>query len=212
MKNLHAHFEGKKHVIWDWNGTLLSDIEHAVESVNALLKQENLGQVTVDEYKKAFGFPVLDYYKRLGFNCEPESFKNLCERFNDYFYNGLHRCELWPGARETLNYVRASGRLQSVLSASEQNALNHSVIHYDVAKYFDHVVGIANKFADSKIERGRELIARVATKPDETVLIGDTDHDLEVGEALGIDVILVEHGHQCSTRLRAKHPKVIAVF
>ncbi|MGE0529343.1 MAG: HAD hydrolase-like protein [Bdellovibrionales bacterium] len=42
--------------------------------------------------------------------------------------------------------------------------------------------------------------------------MGDTDHDLEVAQALGIDVTLVEHGHQCPTRLRDIHHCVLKVL
>ncbi len=42
MSPLHPHLKDKRHVIWDWNGTLLADVEHAVRVVNKLLSEENL--------------------------------------------------------------------------------------------------------------------------------------------------------------------------
>ncbi len=212
MKALHPHFEKKRHVIWDWNGTLLSDLDLAIKAVNRLLQEENLKTTDLETYKKVFGFPVIEYYKRLGFDTSPAKFHDLCERFNDYFHEGLHACTLWPGARETLEYVRRSGKIQSVLSASEQGLLNKSMKLFQLEELFHHVIGIADKKAGSKVDRGRELIAKVNLPIEDTILVGDTDHDLEVGEALGIDVILVEHGHQCSTRLRALHHHVLKVL
>ena len=85
MQALHTHLEDKKHVIWDWNGTLLNDLNHAIVTVNRLLSEENLPTTTLDKYRKEFGFPILDYYQRMGFNTEPENFRSLCERFNQYF-------------------------------------------------------------------------------------------------------------------------------
>ncbi|NJL25543.1 MAG: HAD hydrolase-like protein [Calothrix sp. SM1_5_4] len=213
MNALHAHLENKTHVIWDWNGTLLSDIEHAVKTVNRLLKEENLPLITVGSYKKVFGFPVSKYYETLGFDTTPSAFLALCERFNQYFYEDLiTACDLWPGARETLRMVKRSGKTQSLLSASEHGMLLESVRRFQVEDLFDHVFGIHDKTAASKVERGRELMARAGSNPNQTVLVGDTDHDLEVADHLGIDVILVEHGHQCPTRLRAIHSAVIKVF
>lgn len=212
MKALHPHLENKSHVIWDWNGTLLSDVQHAVNAVNRLLQEENLKTTTVEQYKKIFGFPVIEYYERLGFDTSPAKFTELCERFNAYFHDDLHTCALWPGARETLEHVVKSGKTQSLLSASEHNLLLGSVKLFDLENVFHHVVGIADKKAGSKVARGRELIARVNLPLEKTILIGDTDHDLEVGEALGIEVILVDHGHQCLTRLKPKHPRVLKVI
>lgn len=212
MKAIQAHLEDKVHVIWDWNGTLLNDVDHAVRMVNKMLLSEKLPTLDLTEYKKFFGFPVIDYYKRLGFNTEPENFKALSERFNTYFYDELHVCELWPGARETLAHVKNSGKTQSLLSASEHNLLLMSVKQFGVEDYFHNVFGIADKLAGSKMARGQELIERVKLPLSKTVLIGDTDHDLEVGKALGIDVILVDHGHQDTARLQKVHSKVLKVL
>ena len=41
------------------------------------------------------------------------------------------------------------------------------------------------------------------------VLIGDTDHDIEVAEAMGVDVIILADGHQSYSRLAGKHPNII---
>jgi len=212
VTKLQEHIQHKTHVIWDWNGTLLADIHHAVDVVNQLLREQGLNTTSVDHYKKVFGFPVVEYYQRLGFDTSPANFAILCERFNDLFRGGLDKCALWPGAREFLAEVKRSGKIQSVLSATEQNMLNESMIKFDVAHLFDHVMGIADKLASSKLEFGRKLIQQAKIPEAQCILIGDTDHDLEVAEALGIDMILVEHGHQCPTRLREIHHTVVKVI
>lgn len=212
MQTLISHLKDKHHVIWDWNGTLLSDLEHAVTTVNRLLVEEGLPVTTLEQYKDIFGFPVIEYYEKLGFDTEPKKFLHLCERFNQYFYAGLPTLKLWPGARELLGEIKLSGRTQSLLSASEHDMLLHSVKHFEVERLFDHVFGIFDKTATSKVDRGHALIEHAGLPRAGTVLIGDTDHDLEVGEALGIDVILVEHGHQSAVRLREVHHTVVKVF
>jgi phosphoglycolate phosphatase len=212
MDILDRHFEGKRHVIWDWNGTLLNDLEHALKSGNVLLKEEGLPQVSLEEYRKHFGFPVIEYYRRLGFDVSADNFRKLSHRFQELFAGGLGTCELWPGVREILARVKASGRMQSILSASEQGVLELSIKHFGIAEHFDHLTGIFNKEAAGKVDRGHELIKKAGVPPEETILIGDTDHDFEVAEALGIDVILVEHGHQTPERLRAVHHKVLKVL
>lgn len=202
MKHLHAHFDGKKHVIWDWNGTLLNDLDHAVVTVNRLLSEEGLPVTTLENYRKQFGFPIVDYYARMGFDISPTNFAALCDRFNDYFYEGLMGCSLVTGARETLTHVKAAGKMQSILSATEHSMLQRCVRGFQIETLFDHIYGIGDKMAGSKIDRGRELMRVSGARAADTVLVGDTDHDLEVAEALGISIVLVEHGHQCPTRHR----------
>lgn len=212
MIKIVDYLKDKTHVIWDWNGTLLSDVQHAVRIVNGLLAADDLPTINVQQYKQAFGFPVKDYYDRLGFNTEPEYFAELCEKFNQRFHEDLHHCELWPGVRETLESVKQAGQLQSVLSASEQKMLEGSLRQFEVSHLFDHIVGINDKLAGSKLQFGQRLLSRLSIPPEETILIGDTDHDLEVGNALGIDVILVDHGHQAVERLQSIHANVVTVL
>ncbi|MGZ3723628.1 MAG: HAD family hydrolase, partial [Bdellovibrionales bacterium] len=188
------------------------DIDHVVQITNRMLVEENLPPTTLENYRAVFGFPVIEYYKRLGLNVTPERFLQLCETFNDQFVEGLHACTLWPGAEQLLGEIKKSGKTQSVLSASEQNILNLQVKLYAVEHHFDHVQGIADKAAGSKIDRGHQLMKKAGIPAKDTIMIGDTDHDLEVGNALGIDVILVEHGHQHGERLREIHHTVLKLF
>lgn len=208
-KQIWLHLEKKKHVIWDWNGTLLNDVEHAVASVNSLLEKHELPLVDRERYREIFDFPVEHYYRRLGFDFQRESFVELSHRFVDFYMANFHGCALVDGAKEILDGVKAAGKTQSVLSAADQVSLEHMLKHYGIYPYFENVYGIGDKFASSKVHRGHELMARAAVAAEETLLIGDTLHDLEVGKALGIDVLLVSHGHQSRERLHQQHKLVL---
>jgi phosphoglycolate phosphatase len=209
MQQLFSQLAKFDHVIWDWNGTLLNDIDHAVKTVNRLLEKRSLPLLTEESYKENFHFPIRSYYNRLGFDLEEESFEELCEEFVGYFMEGVLDCPLVPGAFDLLKSIKASGKKQSILSASDQENLDHMIRHFSLHDHVDHVFGIADKFAASKLYRGEELLAVANVEKSKTVLIGDTDHDLEVGTALGINVILVSHGHQNSYKLRKLHPHVV---
>jgi phosphoglycolate phosphatase len=209
MQKLYTHLADYEHVIWDWNGTLLNDIGHAVKTVNRLLQKRRLPLLTEESYKENFHFPIRSYYERLGFDLKNESFEDLCEEFVGHFMNGVLDCPLVPGAFDLLKAIKASGKVQSILSASDQENLDHMIKHFSLHEHLDHVYGIADKFAASKVYRGHELLVAAKKDKAKTVLIGDTDHDLEVGTALGINVILVSHGHQNSYKLRKLHPHVV---
>jgi phosphoglycolate phosphatase len=201
----------KDHVIWDWNGTLLADVDHAVRTANSLLKEHQLPLIDRVQYRQLFQFPVIEYYRALGFDFSKESFESLCHKFVDRFMKGIPDLPLYPEMKSVLNGLYEEGRTQSILSATDQVNLDWMVSHFGLTGIFRFVYGIDNRLAGSKIHRGVELIQNSQIDPRKTVMIGDTVHDLEVAQALGIDCVLISHGHQCHTRLRTHHNVVIVV-
>ncbi|HSH51393.1 MAG TPA: hypothetical protein VK982_06685, partial [Bacteroidales bacterium] len=67
----------KKLIIWDWNGTLLNDIDACIISMNVMLERRNMKLLDKAMYRKMFTFPVQDYYKSIGFDFLQESFEKL---------------------------------------------------------------------------------------------------------------------------------------
>lgn len=48
---LLGKLESKQHIIWDWNGTILNDVDHAVETMNSLLNQYDLDLINKKKCK-----------------------------------------------------------------------------------------------------------------------------------------------------------------
>jgi phosphoglycolate phosphatase len=197
------------HVIWDWNGTLLDDAELCVEVMNGVLSRRQLAPITAESYAAAFRFPVRDYYRDLGFDFEREAFEIIGTEFISAYSAGEARCSLRHDARSTLEGVEKLGLSQSVLSASQQARLEHQVKRLEVHAHFEALVGLADNYAAGKIEVGKKWMAKSDVDPDRTVLVGDTDHDVEVARALGVKCLLVPSGHQSTERLARTGAEVL---
>lgn len=189
-------------VIWDFNGTLIDDLDHVVHSVNVQLAKRELPQLTKESYRSIFGFPVEDYYRRVGFNLETESMADLSSEFFATYGPGLKNCPLHNGVIETLQRFKSIKLRQFVLSAMEEKMLRAMIEHLGIYGHFDGVYGLAHLKGDSKVSRGRDLLLDFEIDPGTTLLIGDTDHDAEVAKALELSVVLISRGHQSSERLR----------
>ena len=202
---MHDKFDS---VIWDFNGTLIDDLDHVVYSVNIQLAKRKLPTLTVDTYRSIFGFPVEDYYRRVGFNLEMESMADLSSEFFATYAPGLKDCLLHDGVIETLQRFKSIKLRQFVLSAMEEEMLRSMIEHFEIEAYFDGVYGLAHLEGDSKVSRGRDLLRDFNIEPRETLLIGDTDHDAEVAETLHLSAALLTLGHQSDERLRTTNHAV----
>ena len=197
-------------VVWDWNGTLLDDLAHHHRVMDRLCQHFGKGPLSMDAYRSTFGFPITEFYEKIGFNLDEMDYEAVRDTFHDFYAEGLEDISLFDGAVEMLSRLAQSGVRHSILSAHHENSLRRLVRHHRIDQHFDHVFGLDNTDAHSKEERGRELIALLNEDPSRILMIGDTDHDQEVGQVMGVDVLLVADGLQNETRLRAAHDQVIS--
>lgn len=203
--------ENKKHIIWDWNGTILNDVDYVVAIMNEILLSCEMDLITKEKYKQIFEFPVRLYYDALGFDYEKWPFEKLCHDFVANYMKGIAQCKPFNHIVPVLTEISRSDKIQSVLSATDQDSLDIMIKHYNFEDTFNYTFGIKDKFAASKIDRGIELMKRVDVSKSDTLMIGDTLHDKEVGEELGIDVLLLDHGHQCGEKLRSHYDRVASI-
>lgn len=195
--------EDYRHVIWDWNGTLLDDLDLCIEAMNGMLARRGLPALDRARYHAVFDFPVRDYYARLGLPVDDENFHALSVEFIGAYEARRLEPLLQPGAAELLAAISGRGRTQSILSAYHQDSLRVVVGHHGVSEHFTELKGLDNIYASSKVALGRACLAALALPPREVLLIGDTLHDHAVAQELGIDCALVAHGHHPHERLRA---------
>jgi len=188
-------------IIWDWNGTLLNDIDLCIDSINSLLKNRNLPLTNTKAYKEIFSFPVQEYYKTLGFDFEKEDFSVSAHQYIDLYYAGFENCSLQKNAIEVLSYFRENGVRQFVLSAMEHEMLEKTLKLKGILHFFEGVAGLKDHYAVSKIEQGKQIITDFKIDRVKTRLIGDTIHDFEVATELGLKCILIADGHQTTERL-----------
>lgn len=190
-----------RHIIWDWNGTLLDDAWLCVDVMNKLLKRRKMPELDLNRYQEAFGFPIIDYYKRLGFTFEEEPFEIPGTEFIVEYNKRWEETKLQQDALSTLEIIRNLNISQSILSAQEQQQLNRFMDHFNLSQYFENISGLYNHYADGKLVSGKKLIDSLYIPCDEVLLIGDTDHDFEVSETMGVDCVLVHRNHQLKSTL-----------
>ncbi len=196
------------HLIWDFNGTVLDDVAVGIESANALLARCELAPIpSADAYRSLFGFPIREYYERLGIDFSKTSFEMLAPIWVEEYLSRADRAELNAGVRETISRVKALGIPQILLSATEIGMLEKQLSSLGMGDCFDEILGLDNIHAASKERLAQEwCLAHPSARP---LFLGDTDHDFAVASAVGQDCVLFSGGHQSRERLQKKGGAVI---
>jgi len=190
-----------KHIIWDWNGTMLDDRWLTIAAMNIVLARRNMAELTEDLYLQLFTFPVIEYYQRLGFDFDKEPFSVSGSEFINEYNARAFEPQLHDGIIDLIAELNENGVSHSILSASSQKILNKLAKHHNIDHYFIAVLGQDNHYAYGKIETGKMWINKLGIAPKNTLFIGDTEHDLEVANAIGSHCALLSWGHSSTERL-----------
>ena len=200
-----------KHILWDWNGTLLDDTEAALATLNIMLAERGSPSIGMDYYRDHFAFPVRPFYEQIGVVLAHEDWDALAREYHDIYARQPKR--LNPQALAALARGHAAGARQSIISALRQDLLDAATAEYGITGYMDAIYGVDNLDGDSKIDRARELLSAIAAPGvseardlSGVTLIGDALHDREVADALGVRCILCAQGSHAGWRLRAAAP------
>lgn len=183
------------YIIWDFNGTILDDVQTGIDSVNLLLRNRQLPEIPdADAYRQVFGFPIRAYYQRLGFDFEKEPYEDVAVQWVEEYLRNVPNAPLCPGVTETLRFFGQQGIPQVVLSATKLDMLEMQLTQLGIRSYFEEVMGLDNIYATSKAQLALEWKKRHVNSF--AMMLGDTVHDAEVASLMGADCILIEGGHQ----------------
>ena len=184
-------------VLWDWNGTLLDDLEYSIQVRNNIFPAFHLPTLSgVEEYHRQFTFPVRLYYQRAGVT--DEIFDDVAHAWMAEYERRMDTIPLHGDAVETVERFRRAGLGQTVLSASEQTLLRRQLALYGLEGRFDAILGRGDIYAGSKEAIGREYLQGSGVPAEAAVMIGDSlSSDMQGGRNAGLPTIF------CGPRARA---------
>jgi phosphoglycolate phosphatase-like HAD superfamily hydrolase len=190
------------HLVWDWNGTLLDDIELVVAATNSSLAAVGGPSVTTEDHRRDFRRPISAYYAYvLGRPVADEEFVTLDRVFHDAYRAGLPRCRL---ALDALDAIGAWSGTQSLLSMFFHHELVPVVTEHGLLDRLQRVDGLRDAVGGGPKEPHlRAHLEALQLRGDECVLIGDSIDDAEAAESVGARVVLYRGGFTDEARLRA---------
>jgi len=187
-------------LIFDLDGTLIDSRLDLIHSVNAMLKHLGRPELPGDVIASYVGdgAPML-VRRALGDPRDEALVKNGLEHFLAYYrVHKLDHTHLYDGIREMLAAVHNSNptpRKMAVLSNKPVNPSRAIVEAFGLADFFLHIYG-GNSFSTKKPDpHGAQTILReTKTRPDETLMIGDSSVDVITGRNAGLWTCGVTYG------------------
>ena len=191
-----------RNIIFDWSGTLVDDLPAVLKASNYVLTQSGKTAMSLDQFRAEFSLPFKKFYDR---HTPDVPMEQLELWFHHEFGQSQESVVELPHAREFLGFCRVH-QLRTFLL---------STVHGDYFKTQCAVTGF-DEFLDKpytdvwdKREKIHEILIENNLKPDETLFIGDMEHDIETARHGGIHSCAVLTGYNTLDQLRAAQPDLI---
>ncbi|GAB3500726.1 HAD family hydrolase [Nocardiopsis coralliicola] len=200
---------GVRHIVWDWNGTLLDDNHANLSALNRACAPFGRAPVDLDHWRSVFRRPLIDCYEEhLGRALPADAWARINEDYDTHYLAELPSCRLADGVPRVLDDWSARGGTQSLLSMASHAHVVPMVAERGLDGRFTRVDGRTYDAPDDS--KAEHLVAHLGAQgidPATVVLIGDIDDDARAAEGAGARALLVASGMMSRSRLEATgHP------
>jgi phosphoglycolate phosphatase len=191
-----------RNIIFDWSGTLVDDLPAVWRATNYVLSQAGLSEVTLDKFRAEFSLPFTGFYQRY---LPHVPMAQLETWFHGHFRTVQDLVIELPHAREFLLFCREKGLRTFVLSTVHRDHFATQASVTGFGEFIDRpYLGVWDKR-----EKIHELLAENEVRAEETLFIGDMQHDIETARHGGVHSCAVLTGYNNLTQLRAAEPDLI---
>ena len=191
-----------RNIIFDWSGTLVDDLPAVLKASNFVLAQAGRPEMSLDQFRAEFSLPFTSFYDR---HTPDVPMAKLESWFHSSFRQAQDSVRALPYARDFLEFCRAQ-KLRTFLL---------STVHRDHFQAQCRVTGfdayLDKPYTDvwDKRKKIHDILAENHLRADETLFIGDMQHDIETAHHGGIHSCAVLTGYNTLEQLRAAQPDLI---
>ena len=196
-------------VVFDWDGTLIDSEAKIVNTMLAVAAELELAEPTAASVRNIIGLGLPEAVAVL-FRGQSESQRcRIVERYRHHFHQQAQIVTaLFPGVRATLGTLKSSGYLLAVATGKSRRGLDRDLTEQGVGTLFDATRCAGESRSKPDPTMLHELMSELEVRPEETVMVGDTEYDLVMARRAGVDAVAVSYGAHERHRLKALTPKV----
>jgi len=193
-----------RNVILDWSGTLVDDLKPVLTTTNHVLESCGLPAMTLEEFRAQFCLPIRKFYESRVPHV-PQA--RLEEIFLAEYPKHHAEITLLPHSLEFLRFCRRQGVGVYIASTVDAHTYETQMARFGIESYITKpYIGIADK--TSKIHH---ILEENSLDREDTMFVGDMEHDVEAGKAGGIHTCAVLTGYNPLDKLRAMKPDLICL-
>lgn len=197
------------HICFDLDGTLIDSYQTIFKTTIKTLEALNIKEPLVEiEFQKRIGHHFLDIFNELKIPVKDlEEFINI---YKKNYFEFIGYSAFYPGVTETIKYLKKEGVKISLLTTKAQDQADKIIDHFELCSYFDFVLGRRNEIPIKPAAEPLLIICKALNViPEETLMVGDSELDINCGKNAGANTCTVTYGYRSAEALKILHPDFI---
>jgi len=179
---------------FDWDGTLADSTALIAGAIQRACVDVGVPAPDDIDARHVIGLGHRDAIRHVAPTLTAERHDRFAERFRDHYMVGDAAIPLFAGVREMLGDLDKRGFLLAVATGKSRVGLARALAQHGIGDRF-----AASRCADEGFPKPHPdmllaLMDRLDVEPAETLMIGDTTHDLELARNAGVDAVAVSYG------------------
>ena len=186
-----------KIIILDFDGTLGNTTNVIIRTMHATIKEMGLPERTDAECATMIGPRLIEIPPMLfpGLDVDCERYAEVYRK-NFKIFNTDGAVEVYPNVLETLKELKDRGYILTVASSRSNATLNAYVKALGISETISFVIGAEDvKVGKPDPEAVIKTLEKFDLKPEETVVVGDTMYDIQMGANAGTRTCAVTYGN-----------------
>lgn len=193
-------------LVFDWDGTLVDSAQHIVDSIQAAAHDLGLARPSQERARHIIGLGLVDAMVYLFPDLASAEYPRLAERYRHHYLAGDRGLALFSGALEGIHAFHAAGFVLAVATGKSRQGLDRALEAFRLTPFFR-----ASRCADEGLSKPHPdmlhyLMSALGARPQRTLMIGDTTHDLQMAQNAGVAAVAVGYGAHTRASLEAQGP------
>lgn len=184
-----------KLIAFDWDGTLMDSVDLIASCLEAAFRQAGLPVLSPERYRRIIGLGLQEAMHELMPGLTGKDLESVVEHYRDCFLSAPpERMPFFAEVESTLDSLHAAGYRLAVATGKARRGLDRLFEQHDVCRVFS-----SSRCADESQSKPApdmllELMQENGVRAEETLMVGDSLHDIRMARAAGVDALGIAHG------------------
>ena len=193
-------------VVWDWDGTIADSTGMITQALIKAADEAGLPALSEARARSIIGLGLRESIEVLYGDIPEFQAQALASNYQRNYYAGENTMVLFDGIADTIATIDRKGCKQAVATGKGRRGLNSALQLSGLSKFFNATKTVDECFSKPHPQMLDELMDELVVMPARTLMIGDSQYDMQMGKNAGVITAAVSYGSQTASHLQQYSP------